>query len=297
MPQRTGTIFLLTGFLAVMAAETARAEPILKLQKAIPQAVMGWAAQAEDRLFDEQSIFGYIDGAGEVYRAYGMRRCLARVYVRPGRAEIVLDVFDMGSSADAFGVFTHDTEGETVPIGRDGRWRPGWLNFWKNRFFVSVTVQEESAEAFAAARELGKSVAARIPGTGERPALLARLPQDGLERASIRFLHHPIVLNYHFYLADENILGLTPRTDAVLARYGRPAGAALLLLVRYPDAAAARAAVESLRRHYLPDADETGAARLENGKWAAARRSGNLLAAALEADSREVAMGVVREAR
>lgn len=297
MPQRTGAIFLLTGFLAVMAAETARAEPILKLQKAIPRAVMGWAARAGDRLFDERSIFEYIDGAGEVYRAYGMRRCLSRVYARQGRAEILLDVFDMGSSADAFGVFTHDTEGEAVPIGQDGRWRPGWLNFWKGRFFVSVTVQEESAEAGAAARELGSAVAARITGTGERPALLARLPRDGLVRASIRYLHHPIVLNYHFYLADENILGLTPHTAAVLARYGRPAGAALLLLVQYPDAAAARAAAEGLRRHYLPDADETGAARLENGKWAAAQLNGSLLSAVLEADSRETARGLVREAR
>jgi hypothetical protein len=261
----------------------------------LPRQVSGWAAEGRDRFFDDNTIFDYIDGSGEVYRAYNLRGCLSRTYSKADAPAIVLDMFDMGSAADAFGVFTHDTDGEVVAVGQDGRWRPGWLNFWKDRFFVSITVQEENAPAFGAALELGRQVAARIPKEGPRPKLLERLPPKGLQIGTIRFLHHPVVLNYHFYLSDENILELSPRTDAVLATYQAESGGARLLLVQYPDARTARTAAENVRRHYLPDADADGTARLEDGKYAAARLTDRRLAMVLEASSRESAVNLLRE--
>ena len=102
----------------------------------------------------------------------------------------------------------------------------------------------------------------------------------------IRFLHHPIILNYHFYLSDQNILNLSPETDVVLATYRQKNKTARLLLVYYAVPETAQKSLTGFLKHYLPDADQTGTARLENGKWASARRKGQLLAAVLEADSR-----------
>jgi hypothetical protein len=280
-----------------MTTEASPADPLRELAGSLPSQVMSWRVEEEDRLFDEKSIFDYIDGSGEVYRAYNMRQCLSRVYSRTDGPAIVLDVFDMGSAADAFGVFTHDTEGEVIAIGQDGRWRPGWLNFWKDRFFVSVTVQEENVQAYEAAKKLGQQVAHSIPKEGLRPNLLTHLPPQGMENGSIRFLHNPIVLNYHFYLSDENLLNLSPRTDAVLATYRRGNGGARLLIVQYPDAVEARKAAAALMVHYLPDAGPPGTARLENGKWSSARLNGKNLVVVLEADSRELSENLMREAR
>ena len=282
-------LLTLLGPLVFMTPETSCADPLRQMGSALPRQIEGWAVEGRDRFFDDKSIFDYIDGSGEVYRAYNLRGCLSRTYAKAGGPAIVLDVFDMSSAADAFGVFTHDTDGEAIPIGQDGRWRPGWLNFWKDRFFVSITVQEENAPAFRAALELGRQVAACIPKLGPRPELLAYLPPTGLQTGTIRFLHHPVVLNYHFYLSDENILELSIKTDAVLATYQDGSGSARLLLVQYPDVHTARTAAENLRRHYLPEADADGLARLENGKWAAARLKDRRLAMVLEAGSREYA--------
>jgi len=288
-------LLTLLGPLVFMTAETSRANPLRQLGSSLPQQMNGWAVEGPDRFFDDKTIFDYIDGSGEVYRAYNLRGCLSRTYAKTGEPAIVLDVFDMGSPADAFGVFTHDTDGEVIPVGQDGRWRPGWLNFWKDRFFVSITVQEENAPAFGAALELGRQVAARIPKLGPRPELLAHLPPIGLQTGTIRFLHHPVVLNYHFYLSDENILELSIRTDAVLATYQVGSGSARLLLVQYPDVHTARTAAENVRRHYLPDADADGIARLESGTWAAARLKDRRLVMILEASSRESAANLLRE--
>ncbi len=108
------------------------------LRTTLPERIKAWRAVPEDRFFDDQTIFDYIDGAGEVYRAYNMKACLSRRYTATGQPDIMLDIFDMGSSADAFGVFTHDRDGEAVPIGQAALYRPGWLSFWKDRFFVSI---------------------------------------------------------------------------------------------------------------------------------------------------------------
>ncbi|MBW1886984.1 MAG: hypothetical protein JRI52_01355, partial [Deltaproteobacteria bacterium] len=110
---------------------------------------------------------------------------------------------------------------------------------------------------------------------------------------SVRYLHHHIVLNYHFYLADGNILNLGPQTHAALSRYKRGKESARLLLVMYPDAEKAKTALASFLKHYLPEADPQGIALLENGKWCAATLKGKLLAVVLEADSKQFAKRVL----
>ena len=282
---------------AVMAMSAMTlAGSLADLHLRLPARINGWQAEPQDRTFDEQTIFSYIDGAGEVYRAYNMRACLSRRYVKSGETDIILDVFDMGSSEDAFGVFTHDTDGERLDIGQDARLRPGWLSFWQNRFFVSIYLQEESRQAEQAVKELGRQVAAAAGKPGKRPPILQLLPAKGLDTATVRYLHHPIVLNYHYYLFDDNVLNLSPRCEAALASYSRDGMQARLLLISYPESQTARRSLSGFRRHYLPDADAGGAARLENGMWSAVRLQDRLLVIVLEAGSRGLAENLLTEA-
>jgi hypothetical protein len=265
------------------------ANSLRSLQAILPQQAGAWSKQSDDRIFDEKTIFSYINGAAEVYKAYNFRQCLSRRYSLSGGPLIILDIFDMGSSQDAFGVFTHDLDGRKVDIGQEGRLRPGWLSFWKGPFFVSIYVEEESPAAERAVKDLGHAVADKITGTSAKPEFLALLPPEGLQVDTIRYLHHPIVLNYHYYLADENILNISKDTDVALAEYEQGSQTARLLLVRYPAGEKAAQSQAAFLKHYLPDADKQGAALLENGKWAAVMRKENVLTIVLEADSRQLA--------
>jgi hypothetical protein len=260
-----------------------------KLHADLPKQVLVWSAETDDRIYNSETIFGYIDGGAEVYRAYNMRRCLSRRYTSANGPVIVLDLFDMGSSGDAYGVFTHDPEGDVVDLGQDGRLRPGWLNFWKDRFFVSIYTEEETALAIQAVKALGKMIDSLISTRGNRPKILKLLPPEGLKSDSVRYLHHPIILNYHYYMSDTNLLHLSSQTDAVLASYQRQAEQALILLVNYPEPDAAASAYTSFLKHYLGDADKNGMAMLENNKWCAAEVRDRLLMIVLEADSRQFA--------
>jgi len=279
----------IAGIIALMMTSSATADSFRELQESLPKKINGWKASTEDHIYNEKSIFEYINGAAEVYRAYNMKQCLARRYSIEKGPAIVLDIFDMGSPQDAFGVFTHDTDGIAVAVGQEGRYRPGWLSFWKHRYFISIYMEEETKEAEKAVMELGRNIASKISESGNKPKLLLKLPIDGLQAQSIRYLHHPIILNYHYYISDENILNISPHTEAVLASYQMGDHEAQLLIVKYPDNKTAKDANRDFYKNYLPDADTNGTARLEDGKWAGALQKGEMLIIVLEADTREAA--------
>jgi hypothetical protein len=274
--------------------QNAHAYSIQDMVATLPKEVLGWRTDGSYALYDSETIFNYIDGAGEVYRAYNLHRCLVVQYSRPDDSSITLDIFEMKTSADAFGVFTHDTSGNDVKIGNDGRYRVGWLSFWKDRFFVSLYMEFESVEAEKAVLRLGRHIEKQIPEAGTYPKILKRLPSEGLIQDSIRFLHHHVILNYHFYFSNENILGLNANTDAVLAEYEMNHANAKLLLVRYPEPGHTKTALSNIFKYYIPEADQTRIARLETNKWAAASVKSCLLVFVIEADSKEIAQRLLK---
>jgi hypothetical protein len=269
------------------------AAPLEELQKALPEKVLNWTKAEADQFYDSQTIFDYIDGAGEVYRAYNMQRCLSRRYVTPEGPALILDLFEMASSYDAFGVFTHDPDGDVLAIGQGAVYRSGWLGFWKDRFFVSLYADDETEATKQALLELAGKVASLIKKEGPKPQILSRLPKKGLQAGSVRYFHDHPVLNRHYFISTENILRLGGQTEAVLSTYQLKEGGAQILLVKYPDVEKAKEAYSSFLKHYLPDADPSGMAKLENKKWCGASVKGSLLAVVLEADSQEIATAIL----
>ena len=261
----------------------------------LPEEIGEWVKASEDRLFDAVTIFDHINGAGEVYRAYNMKGCLSRRYTNGKGSSIVVDIFDMGSAEDAFGVFTHDQDGVQWDVGQGALYQSGWLSFWKGRFFVSIYGEEETLSAKEAMGQLAERVSSQILKEGDRPELILQLPGQGLQLRSVRYLHAHVVLNSHYYLFDENILLLGPDTDAVIAEYERTKGNGRLLLIMYPDKKKASAALESFRKAYLPEAKASEAVCLEDGKWAAATQREAMVMIVLEADSRAIVQDLLNE--
>lgn len=265
-----------------MKGETPQDE-LIRLGKLLPQEVNGWKAQEKDKLYDPETIFDYIDGAGEVYRSYNFRHLLVRRYTKAGKPDIVADFFDMGASKDAFGVFTHDLEGEEAGVGQGATYQGGLLSFWKDRFFVSLYAEEESEEIREALLAMGRKVEASVEGEGKKPVILNYLPPEKLDEKSIHFFHNHIILNYHFFVADQNILFLDQETEAALGTYEE--GNVRLLIIRYPQQEKACDAFESFTTHYMPDSQQEGMIQTEDGLWTSVRIKGELLFLVFDAPS------------
>ncbi len=261
----------------------------------LPREINGWEAKEKDKLYDPQTIFDYIDGAGEVYRSYNFKLLLARRFSKEGQPDIVADLFEMASSKDAFGVFTHDLEGEDAGVGRGSTYKGGLLSFWKGRFFVSLYAEEETKDAKEALFALGKEVAYSVEEEGEKPDIVALLPEEALVGKSVHYFHNHMILNYHFYVSDENILLLDQETEAALGTYREDNEKYYLLVVHYPDASKASQAFQNFLKIYMPDAKEMGLIKTEDGKWTAARLKQDILVVLFNGPSANYAKGVLEQ--
>lgn len=253
----------------------------------LPDFVDGWEVLEEDQVFDRESLYEYIDGGAELYLSYGFHEVVNRRYANPEQPDIIVDLFDMGSSPNAFGVFTHSRETVEDDFGQGSTYTEGLLLFWKDRFYVSILASPETPELKAAVFDLARKIDSAIEREGPLPAILTLLPRESLLEESIRYFHHHIWLNAHYYIADQNILHIDENTEAVLAKYGEPDDRSILLLVMYQTEENAERAHRDFVTHYLPDLSREPVIRIEDGTWTGCRLHGELIILVFDAPTED----------
>jgi len=240
----------------------------VNLSRSIPMSIAGWQADEEEATYDRDTLYAYMNGGAEVFLAFDFREVFVRRYGRDGADDIVLDVYDMGSPAEAFGVYSCDREDPAAGIGQGSEFGFGMLRFWQNRFFVTIMTTGEDEAADAAILDLGRAVATELGPDGEPPTMLRLLPTVGLVDDRTSYFHSNINLNNRYFIASENVLGLGDDTECVFAEYrGDGDESVKLLVVSYPDSARADAAFDSVIQGYMPEAGESGLAQMEDGGW------------------------------
>ncbi len=256
----------------------------------IPKQVLDWKASGEDTVYSRNTLYDYMDGGAEVYLAFDFREVFVRKYADEAENELVLDIYDMGSPAEAFGLFSCDRQDPEAGIGQGSEYGLGLLRFWRGRYFVSITVSGNEDKAEKAVLELGKAVAPLLGPDGALPEMLKLLPPAGLRAEKTSYFHNHVHLSNRYYVASENILNLDEKTECLFAEYDSPGdGAGRLLVVRYPDADKAKAAASSFLKSFLPGADADGAALIENKNWTTIKTRDNVLAVVFEGSSKEYA--------
>jgi Family of unknown function (DUF6599) len=273
--------------LILSAAGVAMAQSLEKLCSVLPAEVSGWKKSDPPQIYDKSNLFDYIDGGAELYNSYNFQKLLAVRYQASGDEEIVIDMFDMGNSFNAFGLFSHGREREDGLAGQGSEYNSGLLTFWKDRFYVSILAYPETEAKKEIVLGLGRSLADAVPAEGALPPVIGLLPRTNLVPESVRYFHHYIWLNSHFFVSNQNILLIDDEIQVVLAKYKTDTKPLHLLIALYPDEAKAGEAGKSFLRSYLPDASE-GMSRLPDGRWTACRVEGNRLSIVFSAPSREV---------
>jgi hypothetical protein len=261
----------------------------------VPDRVAGWASAGEDRIYTPDNLFEYIDGGAELYLSYGLSSVFTRKYTREGEPDIMLDLFDMGSSENAFGVFSHSREKIDSTFGQGSQYTKGLLLFWKDRFYASILSSPETKASKGAVFALGRQIEKLIPREGPLPEVLGYLPQDSLVAESVRYFHHYIWLNSYYFVSDENILHINENTEAVLAKYKGGDKRWFLVVVEYPSDMEARLAREDFAVRFLPETETEPVAQLEDSTWTGCRGTGSVLAVVFNAPTREIAVGLLDE--
>jgi len=215
---------------------------------ALPEgdAVAGWVPSGEVQVYDVENLYSLVNGQADSYFAYAFEQVAVGTYEDGDGASLRIEVWQLGRPADAYGLLTTVRAGEPVQVGNGGDSDPGRrLDFWQDRYFVRLfavsPVDETTLRAFA------EQVSGGLPSGGERPPIVARLPQEGLVEGSDLFFHQEISIQDELWLGGQNLLALGPETDGALARYEVAGGEAWLLLVQYADDGAAAAGLDALQ--------------------------------------------------
>jgi hypothetical protein len=260
----------------------------------LPDRIDDWARQDSPTTYDRETIFDYINGAGEVYRSYAFVDVAVERYTRPGGPDVTIEIFDMGNAADAYGVFSYAREQEEPGIGGGYERKGSVLCFWQDRYYVCVAAEQLAPDDETVLERLAGRISQVLPPTPAPPALLQALPDEGRVAFSERFFHLHQSLNYHHYLARENVLELNPNTDAVLARY-RP-GTAYVIVISYPEAVDASRALSSFRGAIMPDAGNAETVETEPAMFNSVGRHHRFVVVVLNATTAATADGLRRAA-
>jgi hypothetical protein len=236
------TVFLLIIFIGVAMGN--------QLESLLPQKVKGFEKSDKAKSFDRKNLYDYLDGGAELYLAYDFQSLLVQEY-KAGETPITVEIYLMGTSQDAFGLYSLDQEGDNIRIGDRANYGSGLLKFWKGNYFVRITDMNGNDQNKEAILELGKDIDSKMKMKGLEPKLLSKLPPEGLIPNSQRLFHKQIVLNNLYFLSTENLLNLSEKTSAVMGDYLLGKMSLKLLLIFYPDTSSAKSAFENFCIKYL----------------------------------------------
>jgi len=261
--------------------------------KALPPEIDGWTKADTPVTYDNKSLYEYINGGAELFIAYNFEKMFAFRYTASDESEIVIDIFDMGKSYDAYGIFSHGREEDDKKLGQGSEYNSGLLTFWKDRYYVSILAFPETETKAQTVKKLGRVLADAIPAIGESPPIVNLLPPKNLVPYSTHYFHHHILVNSHYYIASENILNIDDTTHAVLARYKMKGDRFYMLLVNYQNNQKAQEAQKSFLQNYLPEAQE-GIKELEDGKWTGCKIKDNLLVVVFNSPTKDVLVSYLK---
>ena len=293
----------------------------------LPKTVGVWNRLESPRIINSKNIFKYMNGAGELYLGYRFRHLEVFDYTSADQGNILVELYFMESSDDAFGLLSLDWGGE--PVSFDGAptavsnksfmasaralYGGGLLRMWSDNMYARIMAERETPASKETVITIGKAIAANTQHPPE-PLLVKILPLEigavwNLRMDRLSFFRSHLVLNSIYYLSHENILDIDLSAEAVIAPYERIPGSGDLkrsqfLLVQYEKPERARQALNRFHDAYLPEykkkittgtaADSPSLYKLEDG-WLAYKLLGKYIAIVFECPDPEAAREIIQK--
>lgn len=243
MSERFLRLWRLLAAVCLLLAACAQASGVAAFPKA--GGLSGWQ-EGERESYTREDLYSLVNGQAESFFAYGFESVQVQPYTNDTGVTVRVEVWQLDDASGAYGLWTAMRSGQPASTGvdsdTDGVRR---IAFWQERSYVQIiasqTLDADTIDLFAGA------VSAALPQGGERPALAARLRQDGLQPGSLLYFREEMSVQNELWLGGENMLGLSQETAGVTARYTLDGQEVRLLLVQYPTGSQANQALTILQ--------------------------------------------------
>jgi hypothetical protein len=242
----------------------------------LPKSIGHWVKPDSPQIINSNNIFDYMNGAGELYLGYRFHHLEVFDYTIQNQENILVELYFMETSDDAFGLLSLDWGGDPVSFesspAKTSNQSPasstralygaGLLRIWSDNLYARVMAYRETPSSKQAVLALGTAIVANRKNPPE-PELLKILPHKihpawKLRKDRLSFFRSYLVLNSIYYISEGNILNLDHSTEAVTAPYERISSPndrkrSQFLLVKYANQERARKALNHFHDAYLPD--------------------------------------------
>lgn len=284
------------GILSLILAVNLYAQTKSDPAGSIPSGIMGWKAEENDRRFDNETLYDYIDGSAEMFLSFGFTHVFNRIYSRINQPDIILDIFYMNSSFDAYGVFTHSVGKSGKEFGQQSQCAEGAIIFWKANFYVSILSHPETPKSKEAIYRLAGIIDEAIADNGDFPPVLDFLPQEDLLKESIRYFRHYNWINSHTFISNDNILNIDQNTHGLLAQYKRGDENAIFLIIMYPETGEAVNALNKFISGYNQSLTPGETKELKVGSWTGVKTVNGFLIGVFNSSSKNYAEDLIQRA-
>jgi len=179
---------IIFSFLAVLLPSQDVLSGTTRIESLVPKtAPNGWSLRDAPETFTRETLFEHIDGQADLFVQYGFERSVFAIYrnVNSPDAKIDMDIYDMGNSLQAFGVFSRFRQEEsTAGIGLDSYLGDRYALFYKGKYFVALQATDSNASSL---KLLAQEVESRISDNSAPPQEIGYFPKIGLKPGSMEY--------------------------------------------------------------------------------------------------------------
>ena len=218
-------LFAITTSLSAQSAEI----PQHRLSALLP-------TQSAVTFYTPDTLYTYMDGGADAFLLYDFKLLLHQD-TRVKDADLSIDIFDMGTSENAFGMYASERSPgyHYISMGTEGYDNEGILNFLQGPYYVKLAAFGAGADTVL--KETAASISQRIKTTAAFPPPFALLPVTNRKPHSEQFI-----------LKDP--LGHPFLAPAYLARYNVAQQESTLLLSIAADPSDAQKRLQLLTAHF-----------------------------------------------
>jgi len=143
--------------------------------------IKGWKTDINDIVYDNVTLWEYIDGAADIYLAYDFENLFIAVYTNNKGKAINVELYRHSSADNAFGIYSAERmpDYNFVDVGVQGYYEPGVLNFFTGQYYVKMSSSGNSLADKAAFLEIAAAINNTLDTGNKWPPVLGLFPPEG----------------------------------------------------------------------------------------------------------------------
>ncbi len=218
----------------------------------------GWVQSRLPSTYEGETLYRDRSSSPKLYYAYGFQRQAEVEYETPrfgSKPLILLEIFDMGSPENAFGIYNFYTypQMKIEWVGCKALLSGNYLRFSKGKYFVQIEGYEIATSIREGMVALAKIVAAQIEDPPRDPRIFALLPSSNKVNGSVKLFRSNWTLRQIYSSLPTTIPQLTDTAIGISSRYWENMKSEtwldtpIVFIIRFADSANAESAYTDYR--------------------------------------------------